>query len=388
MNPSALDADLQARVDREELPGASYAVLRAGEVIAQGCVGWADREARAPLREDHLFRIFSNTKLVTSCAALQLVEQGRLRVDDPVGDYIPALRKLRVLKPGATSLADTEAAREPVRIRHLMTHTAGFTYGFTQPDAPIAKAYADARILHPALDLGQMCEALATVPLLFQPGAAWNYSIATDVLGHVVELVQGQALDACFRRQVFEPLGMQDTFFFVPPEKQARLASLYIGDRKEPLRPGLQRADRLPYEGAYVRPAPLLGGGGGLVSTLGDYVKLVCALSLGGAPLLAPETMRLVTGNQLPAGLWIGFPGAAMQTGRGHSFAASVRVEPCADDASSVPGEVQWGGLAGTKWCFSPREQLAVVLMTQRYAGSELPYWGEFKAVVRAALHA
>src|SRR4051812_31602326 len=128
MDPTALDADLQARVDREELPGASYTVLRGGETIAQGCVGWADREARVPLREDHLFRIFSNTKLVTSIAALQLVEQGRLRVDDPVGDYVPSLRNLRVLLPGATSLGETESTREPVRIRHLMTHTAGFTY--------------------------------------------------------------------------------------------------------------------------------------------------------------------------------------------------------------------------------------------------------------------
>jgi CubicO group peptidase (beta-lactamase class C family) len=229
-----------------------------------------------------------------------------------------------------------------------------------------------------------MCEALASLPLLFQPGTAWNYSVATDVLGHVVEVIQGAPLDACFQRQVFGPLGMHDTFFFVPPDKQERLARMYIGNRKDPLQPGLNRADRLPYEGAYLRPVPRLGGGGGLVSTLGDYVKLVRALSLGGAPLLAPDTMRLVTENQLPAGMWIGFPNAPVQTGRGHSFAASVRVQPSADDPSSLPGEVQWGGLAGTKWFFSPGEQLAAVLMTQRYLGSELPYWGEFKALLRA----
>jgi CubicO group peptidase (beta-lactamase class C family) len=383
MNRQALSAALQARVDREDLAGASYAVLHRGQLVAQDCVGWADREAQVPLREDHLFRIFSNTKLVTSCAALQLVEQGRLAIDDPVGDYIPALRSLQVLRPGAASLADTEPAREPVRIRHLMTHTAGFTYAFVQPDAPIAKAYNDARINDHRLTLAQMCEALGTLPLLFQPGSAWNYSVATDVLGHVVEIVNGEPLDACFRRQVFEPLGMDDTFFTVPPEKASRLAALYIGNLKDPSQPGLRRADRLPYDGAYLQPWPHLGAGGGLVSSLGDYLKLVRVLLEGGAPLLAPPTMRYVTENQLPPGMWVGFPNAPLQVGRGHSFAASVRVEASSAEPSSLPGEVQWGGLAATKWFFSPREQLAAVLMTQRYMGSDLPFWPEFKALLR-----
>jgi CubicO group peptidase (beta-lactamase class C family) len=381
----AADAALQASIDGEQLAGVSYAVFRRDEVLARKCLGWADREARIPVREDHLFRAFSNTKLVTSCAALQLLEQGRFGLDDAVGDYIPALKNLRVLRPGAGSIEDSEPAREPVRIRHLLTHTSGLTYGFTQPGAPISKAYSEARVLDPRLDLAQMMEALGRLPLLFEPGSAWNYSVASDVVGRLVEVLSGQKLDAYFRQHIFAPLGMHDTFFAVPPEKQARLAALYIGSIKEPLLPGLRRADNLPYEGAYLRDVPFLGGGGGLVTSLADYTALVGALLRGGAPLLRPETMELVTRNQLPAGMWIQFPGQPPQVGRGHSLAAAVVVQE-APGVSLAEGQVYWGGLAGTKWFFSPREDLAAVLMTQRYMGSDLPYWPEFMRALREDL--
>jgi CubicO group peptidase (beta-lactamase class C family) len=383
----AVDAALQAALAGEQLAGVSYQVFRAGDVLARKCLGWADRESAIPLREDHLFRAFSNTKLVTSCAALQLHEQGRFGLDDPVGDYIPALKNLRVLRPGATSVDDTVPAREPVRVRHLLTHTAGFTYGFTQPDAPIAKAYAAARVLHPQRDLAQMMEALGALPLLFEPGTAWNYSVATDVVGRLVEVVSGQRLDAYFREHIFAPLDMNDTFFHVPADKQERLAAMYIGSIKEPLRPGLRRADNLPYEGAYLKSVPFLGGGGGLVTSLADYSALVRALLQGGAPLLRPETMALVTRNQLPPGMWIQFPGQPLQVGRGHSLAAAVVVQEV-PDVSLVEGQVYWGGLAATKWFFSPREDLAGVLMTQRYMGSDLPFWPEFLRALRSDLRA
>jgi CubicO group peptidase (beta-lactamase class C family) len=387
MDFPAVDAALQGVIDGEQLAGVSYAVFRRHELLARKCLGQADREAGVPLREDHLFRAFSNTKLVTSCAALQLLEQGRFGLDDPVGQYIPALGKLRVLRPGATSVEDTTPAREPVRIRHLLTHTAGFTYGFTQPDAPISAAYRDARILDPSLDLAQMMEALARVPLLFEPGSAWNYSVATDVVGRLVEVVSGQKLDEYFRQHIFVPLGMHDTFFSVPPDKQERLAALYIGSLKEPLRAGLRRADQLPYEGAYRKAMPFLGGGGGLVTSLDDYSALVRALLQGGAPLLRPETMTLVTRNQLPEDMWIQFPGEPLQVGRGHSLAAAVVVQE-KPALALAEGAVYWGGLAGTKWFFSPGEDLAAVLMTQRYMGSDLPYWPAFLRALRQDLAA
>jgi CubicO group peptidase (beta-lactamase class C family) len=387
MDFPAVNAALQAAIDGEQLAGASYTVFRRDEVLARKFLGWADRESRVPVREDHLFRAFSNTKLVTSCAALQLLEQGRFRLDDAVGQYLPALKDLRVLRPGATRMDDAEPAREPVRIRHLMTHTAGFTYGFTQPDAPVSQAYRDARVLDPRRDLAQMVEALGRLPLLFEPGSAWNYSVATDVLARLVEVVSGQKLDDYFRQHIFAPLGMHDTFFAVPPDKQARLAALYIGSIKEPLRPGLRRCDNLPYEGAYLQSLPFLSGGGGLVTSLGDYTALVRALLQGGAPLLLPETMELVTRNQLPEGMWLQFPGQPLQAGRGHSLAAAVVVHET-PGVSLAEGQVYWGGLAGTKWFFSPREDLAAVLMTQRYMGSDLPYWPDFLRALRQDLRA
>jgi CubicO group peptidase (beta-lactamase class C family) len=383
---SQVDAALRRRLGQEELAGVSYAVLREGELLARNCLGWADREAQVPLREDHLFRAFSNTKLVTSCAALRLVEQGRIGLDDPVGEYIPAMRGLRALRPGATSLDDTEPLREPVRLRHLLTHTAGFTYAFLQPNAPIAKAYMAAGMADPALTLAQTTEALARLPLLFQPGADWNYSVATDVMGRVIEVVTGEALDVHFRRHVFEPLGLHDTFFFVPPEKHARLARMYIGDLREPLKRGLRRADHLPYAGAYLQPVPHLNAGGGLVTSLGDYARLLAALTQGGAPLLQPRSLPRVFENQLPPGLWIGFPGEPRTEGRGHSYAGSVTVERSDTDPSSAPGDLQWGGLAGTKWWIWPERKVCVALMTQRYMGSDLPFWPEFKALVRTAI--
>jgi CubicO group peptidase (beta-lactamase class C family) len=191
MDFPAADAALLAAIDGEQLAGVAYAVFRRQEVLARKALGFADREAGVRMREDHLFRAFSNTKLVTSCAALQLLEQGRFGLDDPVGRYIPALRELRVLRPGATRVDDSEPAREPVRIRHLQTHTAGFTYGFTQPGAPIAVAYREARVLDPALDLAQMMEALGRLPLLFEPGSACIFSVATDVVGRLLEVVSG-----------------------------------------------------------------------------------------------------------------------------------------------------------------------------------------------------
>jgi CubicO group peptidase (beta-lactamase class C family) len=385
MDLRAADAALQAKIDGDVLAGVGYAVLRGDEVVARNCLGWADRERRVPMREDHLFRIFSNTKLVTSCAALQLLEQGRFGLDDPVGEYLPALAHLRALKPGATDLDDTEPA-QPVRIRHLLTHTAGFTYAFVDPTAPIAHAYQQAGISSWQRTLAQQVEALGRLPLLFQPGSAWSYSVATDVVGRLIEVLNGAPLDACLRRQVFEPLGLRDTGFHVAPEDAGRLATMYVGDLKQPLRPGLRRAEELPFPGAYLEPMPWLNGGGGLVSSLRDYTALMRALLRGGAPLLKPQTMELVTRNQLEPGRWIGLQGLPVQEGRGHSFACAVRVEASAADPGSPVGDLSWGGLAGTQWCIWPRENLAAVLMTQRYMGHVLPFWTEFKQHLRAAL--
>ncbi len=371
---------LQPLVSSGEVPGIAYAVVRDGRVVAQNWLGFADREAGERLAPHHLFRTFSNTKLVTSCAVLQLVERGLLGLDDPIGAYLPELARLRALRPGSTSLDDTEPAR-PVRVRHLLTHTAGFTYAFLgQP--PLAGAYAAARISDPSINLAGMVQALSQLPLQFQPGTAWNYSVATDVLGRLIEVLSGLRLDGYLRQQVLQPLGMHDTFFHVPPASPCRLTALYEADGAAGA-PSLRRADHIPYEGAYRCAAPRLNAGGGLVSSLGDFAKLLGALQVGGAPLLQRRSLSMVMDNQLPPGLWIGFPGAAVMTGRGHSFAGSVTVQPQGWDGAGAAGDLQWGGLAGTRWLISPARSLALVLMTQRYRVDDEALWRALREAVQ-----
>ena len=380
-----VDAALRHEVERGRFAGFNYAVIHRGEVVARRCVGLADVDRREPMRLDHLFRIFSCTKLITSCAALQLWEHGRFDFDDPIGKYIPALADLKVLASPDAPLDTATPARQPVRIRHLLTHTAGFTYPFLAPETPIARAYLAAKTGNPGTTIEQQMETLGTLPLLFEPGSAWHYSVATDIVGRLVEVLAGEPIDAYFDRHIFRPLGMHDTFFHVPADRQHRLATHYIGDLTDPYKPGLASAEHLPYEGAYRRPAPRLNPGGGLVSSLDDYTRLVQAMATGGAPLLAPATMAFVTQSQIPAGMPIGFPDLPLP-GRGHSFAASVFRERTEQDPAAEPGDVQWNGLSATQWMASPKDGFGLVLMTQRYMGWPMSYWPSFKQAVREQL--
>jgi CubicO group peptidase (beta-lactamase class C family) len=380
------DAVLRDEVERGNFAGFNYAVIHRGEVVARQCIGWADIDRREEMRLDHLFRIFSCTKLATSCAALQLWEQGRFDFDDPITKYIPVLGGLKVLPGPDAPLDSARPGKGPVRIRHLLTHTAGFTYSFVAPETPIARAYIDCKVSDPGQTLAQQMDALAMLPLLFEPGSAWNYSVATDVIGRLVEVLSGEPLDVYFERHIFAPLGMQDTFFHVPAQKQNRLAAHYIGDLQDPSKPGLRNADHLPYPGAYRTPVPRLNPGGGLVSSLEDYTRLVQALALGGAPLLKPDTMRFLTRSQIPDEMSIGFAGYPPLAGRGYSFAASVFRERTDSDPAAQPGDVQWSGLSGTQWMLAPKEAFGLVLMTQRFFGFGLPYWPKFKQAVRQDL--
>jgi len=301
-----LHAAMRAQVDRQFLPGVSTALLRGREVVDRFCCGFADKEAGNALREDHIHRIFSSTKLATSCAVMQLVEEGRIGLDDPVEAYIPELGARQVLRPGATRIDDIEPARSSITIRHLMTHTSGLSYGVFDPGTVQFVAYNERGVGSPLKTLAEMMTVLAGLPLSFHPGAQWEYSVATDVLGRVIEVVSGASFGEVLKRRIFEPLGMVDTDFWVPEAKRERLCTLYVGvDLLDPTRPGLLRADDKPYPGAYTKNMPKESGGGGLVSTLGDNVRLVQSLIPGGPTLLKPETIALMWQNQLPPGLCV-----------------------------------------------------------------------------------
>ncbi|NBS96669.1 MAG: class A beta-lactamase-related serine hydrolase, partial [Betaproteobacteria bacterium] len=209
-------------VEDDLLAGLSSAVLHGSEVVDLHCAGWADRENRVALDPEHLFRIFSNTKLITSCAVLGMVEEGRLGLDDPIEAYLPQLGSRRVLRRGATDLADSEPARSSITVRHLLTHTAGLTSGILDPQSPLHAPYLDRGVRDPNTTLASMVDALADLPLVFHPGTQWEYSMATDVLSRLLEVVCGQAFDRVLLDRIFEPLAMRDTRFWVPPEQQHR----------------------------------------------------------------------------------------------------------------------------------------------------------------------
>lgn len=386
-NFDALHAAMQAQVDQQFLPGVSTALFKGRNVVDTFCCGFADKEAAIPLREDHIFRIFSNTKLMTACAVLMLFEEGRIQWDDPIEAYIPELGSRHVLKSGATRIDDVEPAKTSITIRHLMTHTSGLSYGIFDPGTAMFNAYNKAEVMHPGKALSEMMTTLGSLPLSFQPGTQWEYSVATDVLGRLVEVVSGESFGKFLSSRIFGPLGMTDTDFWVPEVKLKRLCALYVGvDLTDPTKPGLLRADDKPFPGAYTRKLPRESGGGGLVSTLGDTVKFIQSFLPGGATLLKPSTIELMCRNQLAAGLCVQFPNMPRFESKGFALGSSVTIGTSAWEPAEVVGEVGWGGLAGTIWWINPRIGIAGVLMTQRYFGFGNPYSFVFKAQAYKAL--
>jgi CubicO group peptidase (beta-lactamase class C family) len=383
----AAHAAMRRYVDGNVLAGVSSAILVGRDLVDVNCVGWADKEARTPLRVDHIFRVFSNTKLITSCAALLLFEEGRFQLDDPIEKFIPQLANRRVLRPGASSLDETEPAKGSITIRHLLSHRAGLSYGFLDPEATLSKAYNERKVLNPATTLAEMVDVLADLPLAYHPGTSWEYSVATDVTSRLIEIVSGQGFDQFIQSRILGPLGMVDTGFVVPEKNRARLAAYYAGaDLMDPMKPGLTRTDEAPYPGAYLRPVPRLSGGGGLVSTLPDMVALIRSLLPGGPTLLKPDTIALMMTNQLPEGTWMRFPVVGELRGRGFGLAGGLILKPSPFDHNSAAGELFWGGVAGTQWWISPQADVAGLMMTQRQMAFTHPFAVEFKRLAYEAV--
>lgn len=377
---AALHKAMRNYVERDIVAGISTAVLVGDQLADLHCMGWADKEAGVTLRSDHIFRIFSNTKLITSCAVLLLWEDGHFGLDDPVDRFIPQLAQRRVLRPGATRIDDTEPAAGPITIRHLLSHSAGLSYGLFDPGTAIFDAYQRHQVRNPHTSLEQMMDTLAELPLVFHPGTSWEYSVATDVLSRLVEIVSGQRFDAFIQTRVLEPLGMVDTGFVIPPPQQHRLAAMYAGaDTVSPLRSGLTRLDDAPYPGANLAEFPRLSGGGGLVSTLPDMVALVRSLMPSGPALLRPETLTLMTQNQLAPGVRVQIPGFGTLPDKVFGLAGAMTVMPSSGGIQNAVGEMQWGGIAGTHWWVNPRANLAGVLMTQRQMSFWHPFSFDFK---------
>ena len=380
-------AAMQRYVDGNLLAGISSAVLVGRDLVDVNCVGWADKEAQTPLRADHIFRIFSNTKLITSCAALLLFEEGKFQLDDPIETFIPQLANRKVLRPGASTLDDTEPARRSITIRHLLSHSAGLSYGLFDPGSVIFTAYNERKVLNPATPLSGMIDALADLPLTYQPGTSFEYSVAIDVIARLVEVISGQPFDKFIQSRILGPLGMVDTGFVVPEKDRGRFVAYYAGaDLMDPMKPGLTRTDNSPYPGAYLKPVPRFNGGGGLVSTLPDMVALIRSLLPGGPTLLKPETLALLTDNQLADGVWLRFAMMGELKGKAYGLGGGLILQPSPIDHPDSQGEIYWGGMAGTQWWISPKRNMAGVMMAQRQMAFVHPFSFEFKRLAYEAV--
>ena len=386
-----VDTHFRRYVDDGRLAGWTVAVARRGRVAHLSHYGLADVEAQRPVADDTLWRIYSMTKPITSVAALMLVEQGALQLNDPVSRFIPAFADARVYAGGSAANPGTIPATEPVRVWHLLTHTAGLTYGWHHAHAvdEMYRAKGFEFGSPRGMDLAGACEVWAGIPLLFQPGAEWNYSVATDVLGRVVEVASGQPLDAFFSEHVFGPLGMTDTAFSVSPDDVERLAALYVPNPAG----GLVR-NTVMGEAATREPV-FLSGGGGLVSTAGDYHRFTQMLARGGeldgARLLGPHTIAYMTRNHLPGGADLhayGRPLFAESPYRGVGFGLgfSVVVDAAEGKALTHEGEYAWGGLASTAFYVDPAAEVTAMFFTQLMPSSTHPIRPQLRTLVNQAL--
>jgi len=380
---------MQAYVDDGKLPGASVLVARAGEIAWVATAGYADVEGRRRLETGHLMRFYSMTKPVTSVAAMMLYEQGRFQLDDPVSRYLPALDDLRVHVSGEGEQMESEPARRPVTVHQLLTHTAGFTYGLDN-DHPVSRLYRERRTdFYPADGpLPEVISRLARIPLVHHPGERWNYGVATDVLGHLVEVLSGQSLDRFFAEHILGPLGMVDTAFRVPQEKHDRLALLY-----GPSKSGGLTLLEPPGVSPYFNNVTTFAGGAGLISTLGDYYRFTEMLRRGGeldgVRLLGRKTLQYMTRNHLPGDIAEMAQETFYETnyaGIGFGLGFSVVQNPARAAVLTSVGEYQWGGAASTAFWIDPAEDLSVIFLTQLLPSSTWPLRRELRALVYQAL--
>jgi CubicO group peptidase (beta-lactamase class C family) len=364
-------------------------VARHGRIVDVRCHGLADVARGVAMDADTIVRIYSMTKPLTSTAIMMLYEEGRFQLDDPITRFLPCFANMRVATGGSRGKLETVPAVRDITFRDLLTHTSGLTYGFmdsTQVDALYRSGGVDFQTSDATL--GEVVERAAALPLIAQPGAAWNYSIATDVLGHLVAVISGRPFAEFLHERVIAPLGMVDTGFHVPDAKHARFAANYAR--------GADGALALiddPAESRYLKPRAIASGGGGLVSTAADYMRF-CQMMLNkgqlhGTRLLGRKTVELMMSNHLRGDM------ADMGTKRfsessyegvGFGLGFSVMLDPAKAQIVGTPGECAWGGAASTAVWIDPAEDLAVVLLTQLMPSSTYPIRRELRVLTYQAI--
>jgi len=386
-------AYFQRYIDAGQLAGTLTLVARQGQIAYCEPQGYLELERQRPMQRDTIFRIYSMTKPITSVALMMLYEQGLFQLDDPVHKFIPAWANLRVLVSGNHPVFVTAPVARPMTIRDLLTHTSGLTYGFmerTNVDAAYRKLGVGDRS-RPGYTLQDMVDTLAQLPLEFSPGTRWNYSVSTDVLGYLIEVLSGQRFDVYLRDHILQPLGMHDTRFTIAEEHLSRFACNYERQRDGSLKL-IDGPERSQYRGE----CSLFSGGGGLVSTAEDYFRFTAMLrnrgELDGVRLLGCKTVELMTMNHLPGGqdlTQLAPAGAFTETayaGVGFGLGFSVMLDPTRAQILGTPGEYAWGGAASTAFWVDPHEDLIVIFMTQLMPSSSYPLRRVLRTLTYAAL--
>lgn len=380
-----IDAVVQEYVQQGRVPGAVVLIARNGKIVYHKGLGYDDLANQTPLRRDAIMRIASQTKAITSLAVMMLFEEGKLLLDDPISKYIPAFKNPKVMDKfnEQDTTFTTVPAKQEVTIRHLLTHTSGISYpviGGKQASMLYAKYKIPSGIGTPNARLSEAINALAVLPLMHQPGERFTYGLNTDVLGYLVEVLSGTTLDAFVRERICKPLGMNDTYFYLPADKHSRLAMLYTEDenRKTELTTQAKHGTNpnFPKENG-----KFYSGGAGLSSTAADYAAFLQMFLNGGeyngARLLSPLTVRLMTTNQIN--------NLSLGTKKfGLGFAISLPAEEARTMVSE--GSFDWGGIFGTTYWADPKEGVVALIMTQKYPNSNNDLSDKFRTLVYQAI--
>jgi CubicO group peptidase (beta-lactamase class C family) len=393
-----LDRRLARWVDDGQLPGFLVTVARHGHLVHVGRYGLRDVENGRPVEEDTRWRIYSMTKPVTSVAAMMLYEEGAFELSDPIAKWLPEFAEPRVYVAGSSMKPVTVPATEPIRVRHLLTHMSGLTYGFhhTHPVDAMYRAAGHEWATPPGADSAEVCRQWASMPLVFQPGTDWNYGVSTDVLGRLVEVVSGQPLDEFFDQRIFAPLGMTDTSFGLREDDDVEsLARLYLATPGQPGGPSSGMFFSEPFDAAAHSKPAFLSGGGGLVSTAADYLRFIELLRRGGSydggRLLGSRTIAHMVTNQLPGNVDLesfGRPLFAETPLRGVGFGLgfSMVIDPARYGVVANVGDYSWGGAASTAFYVDPVEDVTVSFYTQLLPSSTLPIRNYLRQLVNQAL--
>ncbi len=389
-----IPAYFKSYVESQRLPCCAALVARRGKVAHLSFQGATEMGGSKPIDEQTIYRIYSMTKPVTSVAAMMLFEEGALRLDHEVSRYIPEFGDVQVFAGGTADAPKLEKPKRPMMVKDLFLHTSGLTYTFLM-QGPVDEIYRKRGLEHIGFkggDLKAFCEGLAQAPLVFSPGDRWNYSNSTDVLGRVVEVVSGMSLDQFFRKRIFGPLGMTDTGFHVPADKISRLMACY---RRDPLDGAISQSDPAGSASAYSKAPNVLSGGGGLCSTIGDYLRFAMMLARGGemdgVRILSPKTLAFMTMNHLPDGKTLREMGdrtfsETRMDGSGFGLGWAVTTDVIATAQPGSVGTFSWGGMASTFFWVDPVEDLIAIQMTQLMPSGAYPIRPQLQQLVYAAI--